>query len=152
MLSEYIKASGRLAALLYKEDIESVLRTERMGGFQLLGISDYTGQCTATVGILDAFWKSKGIIEPEEFREFCSPVVPLLMADRVFTSDECLDAQFMLYDYGEEFRESITFTLNLYAEGRLLKSLCTDERHVKVPLDFIRRPVRAGGGALGGRA
>ncbi len=140
MLSEYIKASGRLAALLYKEDIESVLRTERMGGFQLLGISDYTGQCTATVGILDAFWKSKGIIEPEEFREFCSPVVPLLMADRVFTSDECLDAQFMLYDYGEEFRESITFTLNLYAEGRLLKSLCTDERHVKVPLDFIRRP------------
>ena len=111
-----------------------------MGGFQLLGISDYTGQCTATVGILDAFWKSKGIIEPEEFREFCSPVVPLLLADRVFTSDECLDAQFMLYDYGEADRESVTFTLNLYVERRLIKSLRTEKRHVKVPLDFIRRP------------
>ena len=51
-LNDYIKASGDLAVKLYKEDIEAALRTKDFGGFELLSLSDYTGQSTATVGIL----------------------------------------------------------------------------------------------------
>ena len=61
-LNDYIKASGDLAVKLYKEDIEAALRTKDFGGFELLSLSDYTGQSTATVGILDVFYESKGLI------------------------------------------------------------------------------------------
>lgn len=71
-----------LAVKLYKEDIEAALRTEHMGGFELLSLCDLTGQCTATVGVLDAFHESKGLIAPEQFRAFCGPVVPLFWAKR----------------------------------------------------------------------
>lgn len=60
-LNDYIKASGDLAVKLYKEDIEAALRTKDFGGFELLSLSDYTGQSTATVGILDVFYESKGL-------------------------------------------------------------------------------------------
>ncbi len=70
-------ASGKLAVELYKEDIERELRTPGLGGFQLLDLHDYSGQGTALVGLLDAFWDSKGFIEPEAFRQFCAPTVLL---------------------------------------------------------------------------
>ncbi len=41
---DYIDASGNLAAKLYKEDIEAALRTQDFGGFELLSLTDYTGQ------------------------------------------------------------------------------------------------------------
>jgi len=75
---DYLNASGKLAALLYKEEIERALKTPGCSGFQLLDLHDFPGQGTALVGLLDAFWDSKGLIEPDEFRQFCSPVVPLI--------------------------------------------------------------------------
>jgi hypothetical protein len=89
----YVRDSGKLTALLYKEEIERALRTTNQAGFQLLQLNDFPGQGTATVGLLDAFWDSKGLITPEQFREFCSPVVPLLlMPKRTFQNDETFDA------------------------------------------------------------
>ncbi|MCD8380331.1 MAG: hypothetical protein LUC95_08480, partial [Lachnospiraceae bacterium] len=70
LLPEYIRASGDLALKFYKEEIEAAMRTEGFGGFELLSLTDYPGQCTATVGILDAFFDSKGITPPEEFSAF----------------------------------------------------------------------------------
>ena len=78
----YVHASGRLQVLAYKEDVESALRTEGFGGFHLLGLSDFPGQGTALVGVLDPFWDSKDYCSPEEFRRFCSPTVPLALLDR----------------------------------------------------------------------
>lgn len=75
---EMTLASGKLAALMYKEEIERAMKTSGMSGFQLLGIQDFPGQGTALVGLIDAFWDNKGAVTPEWFREFCSPVVPLL--------------------------------------------------------------------------
>ena len=71
-------ASGKLAALMYKEEIERAMKTSGMSGFQLLGLQDFPGQGTALVGLIDAFWDNKGAVSSEWFREFCSPVVPLL--------------------------------------------------------------------------
>lgn len=78
----YVHASGRLQVLSYKEDVESALRTEGFGGFHLLGLSDFPGQGTALVGVLDPFWDSKQYCSPEEFRRFCGPTVPLALLDR----------------------------------------------------------------------
>jgi hypothetical protein len=86
---DYLMASGKLAAILYKEEIERALKTPGFSGFQLLDLHDFPGQGTALVGILDAFWENKGIITPEEFRNFCAPVVPLVrFAKATYTNNE----------------------------------------------------------------
>ena len=98
---DFLMASGRLQVLCYKEDIESALRTPDMGGFQLLGLSDFPGQGTALVGVLDAFWEEKGYISPAEFRRFCNSTVPLARLDRrVYTADERLVADVEVAHFG----------------------------------------------------
>src|SRR5690606_34775258 len=79
---DFFRASGALAASLYREEIELALRTANLGGFQLLDLQDYPGQGTALVGMLDAFMDSKGLVTPARWREFCGPVVPLARFDR----------------------------------------------------------------------
>ena len=59
--ADFLHASGKLQALLYKEDIESALRTPGMGGFQLLDLHDFPGQGTALVGVLDAVLGLEGL-------------------------------------------------------------------------------------------
>ncbi|MDQ8205011.1 glycoside hydrolase family 2 TIM barrel-domain containing protein [Pelagicoccus sp. SDUM812003] len=100
---DFLIASGKLQTLCYKEDIESALRTPEMGGFQLLGLSDFSGQGTALVGVLDAFWEEKGYVSPAEFRRFCAPTVPLARFDRrVFTADETLIAEVEVAHFGPQ--------------------------------------------------
>jgi len=98
---DFLIASGKLQALCYKEDIEAALRTPEMGGFQLLGLQDFHGQGTALVGLVDAFWESKGYISAQEFRKFCASTVPLARLDkRVFTTAEHLTADIGIAHYG----------------------------------------------------
>jgi len=55
------------------------------------------------VGWLDAFWDSKGLITPEEFRRFCAPTVCLLrMPKRVWASKETFTAQAEMAHYGAQ--------------------------------------------------
>ena len=97
----YTRDSGELAALLYKEEVERALRTTNQAGFQLLQLNDFPGQGTSTVGLLDAFWDSKGLITPKEFRTFCGPVVPLLlMPKRTYQNDETFDAGIEVANFG----------------------------------------------------
>ncbi|HET6452927.1 MAG TPA: discoidin domain-containing protein [Armatimonadota bacterium] len=97
----FTQASGKLSAELYKEEIEVLLRTPGHGGFQLLDLHDFPGQGTALVGTLDAFWDSKGIVKPEEWRRFCSPTVPLLrMNKRTWTTDETFTARVQVAHFG----------------------------------------------------
>lgn len=72
LAKDYFYCSGQLAKACYKEEMESVFRSELLGGFQILDIQDFSGQGTALVGMLDAFMDNKGIIAPEEWREFCN--------------------------------------------------------------------------------
>src|SRR5208283_1792217 len=75
---KFFQATGRQAVLLYKEEIEVLLRSRGHAGFSLLDLHDYPGQGTALVGLLDPFWDSKGLVGPEVHRRYCGPVVPLL--------------------------------------------------------------------------
>lgn len=74
---EFAKASGALQVLLYKTELEAMLRTPSMDGFHLNGLMDYPGEGIALIGMLDAMGDSKGLITPEQFRRFCSETVAL---------------------------------------------------------------------------
>ena len=97
---DFHQASGLWSLQLYKQDIEMDLRTKNMAGFQLLDLQDYPGQGSAYVGILDAFMDPKGICTEREWRQWCAPVVPLLVADRFcFTNEEGLHAWIQVANY-----------------------------------------------------
>ncbi|QIL40294.1 glycoside hydrolase family 2 [Pedobacter sp. HDW13] len=99
--SDFTNASGKLAVLLYKEEIERALKTKNVSGFQLLDLHDFPGQGTALVGVLDAFWDSKGLIKPVDFRKFCAPVVPLIRFEKAtYTNNEVFKAQIEVANYG----------------------------------------------------
>jgi hypothetical protein len=99
--NDYLLASGKLAAILYKEEIERAMKTNGLSGFQLLDLHDFPGQGTALVGLLDAFWESKGLISAENFRQFCSPVVPLIRYKKaIYTTDETFEASIEILNNG----------------------------------------------------
>jgi len=96
------RASGRFAWKLYKEDIETVLRTPEFGGYQLLQLQDFPGQGEALIGLLDSFWDSKHILTPAEMRGFAGPTVPLARFSKfVWTNDETFTARVQLSHFGK---------------------------------------------------
>ncbi|WP_333865156.1 sugar-binding domain-containing protein [Sphingobacterium sp.] len=120
----YTMASGKLAAILYKEEMERALKTPGISGYQLLDLHDFPGQGTALVGLLDAFWDSKNIISAAEFRQFSAPVVPLLQFPKaVYSNDETFEAILDVSNYGQEALQNqrISWSLrdgtNIVAKG-----------------------------------
>ncbi len=98
---DFVRASGALAAICYREDIELALRTPGFGGFHLLDIQDFPGQGTALVGMLNDFMESKGIIEPAAWRQFCSETVPLMRMEKyTWTADETFKGKVQVAHYG----------------------------------------------------
>lgn len=137
---KFTEASGRFAALLYKEEIERALRTPEMDGFQLLGLQDFPGQGTALVGLLNVFWESKGILSAERFREFCGPIVPLARFPKaVYERGEVFRAQLQLANFERDLRGAPLRWLIRSGEGVVL---ATGECG---PIDFPAGAVTAGG-------
>ena len=115
---DFHKASGLWSLQLYKQDIEMDLRTKNMAGFQLLDLQDYPGQGSAYIGILDAFMDSKGLCTEREWRQWCAPVVPLLIADRFcFTNEEGIHAKIQIANYSGESLQGKTLHWELTAQG-----------------------------------
>lgn len=120
--SKYLMASGKLAAILYKEEIERALKTDGISGFQLLDLHDFPGQGTALVGLLNAFWESKGIISGQDFREFCSPVVPLLRFPKaVYTNNEIFEGELELCNYGSEVLKNKNLSWTVSKDGTIIQ-------------------------------
>jgi len=106
---DFFRASGALAVICYKEDIEAALRTRGFGGFQLLDLQDFPGQGTALVGILDAFMDSKGLITPAQWRQFCCETVPLVrMSKFTWTTNETFIAKAQIAHYGLSDLKDVT--------------------------------------------
>lgn len=65
---KYHVASARLSRLIYKEEVESFLRTPSCAGVHLLNVQDYTGQAEALVGWRDPFYALKrGFVDQPSF-------------------------------------------------------------------------------------
>lgn len=97
---DFMLASGMLQTALYKEEIESALRTPDYGGIQLLSVQDFPGQGTALVGMMDAFWTPKPYSDPERFRECCGPLVPLWSSQRFTVDGNHLEGEVLVSQYG----------------------------------------------------
>lgn len=124
------RASGKLAALCYKEDIESVLRTRDMAGYALLDLQDYPGQGSAWVGMCDAFMEPKSFIEPTWFRQFCAPVVPLLrFAKRTWSGSETFRARVEVAQYHRDALRDAVVHVRLFAGDNVVseRTLRLDE-------------------------
>lgn len=121
---DFLKASGALSALCYREEIEMALRTPGFDGFQLLDLQDYPGQGTALVGILNAFMESKGLISVDEWRNFCNDIVPLARFSKYcWKTGEVLEANIEVAHYGKENLTDQTIICSLVSgSGNLLYS------------------------------
>ncbi len=118
----FTQASGQFAAKLYKEEIERALKTKGFSGFQLLGLQDFPGQGTAIVGLVDAFWDSKGIIPSEEFRQFNAPVVPLArFAKAVYSTQESFQAGIHIANYYRESLKNAPIVWKLCDGNRIIR-------------------------------
>jgi hypothetical protein len=99
---DFAKASGKFSTILYKEDVEAGIRTYPYAGFHVLEARDYPGQGAALVGWLDAFWDSKGLITPEEFKKFADATVLIMrMPERIFTSGDAFTGFAQIAHYGK---------------------------------------------------
>lgn len=112
MAPSFLQASGRFATLLYKEEIERALKTKGFDGFQLLQLQDFPGQGTALVGLLNAFWQSKGLITPKEFRQFNSELTPLIRYPKaVYTNDETFIAGVELANFYKPLHAEVVWKI-----------------------------------------
>ena len=93
---EYHAASAKLNRLIYKEEVESFLRTPSCAGLQLLEVQDYTGQAEALVGWRDPFYALKtGFKGLSQFSTVWGPICFLARFPR-FT-----------YEVGETYRATL---------------------------------------------
>jgi beta-galactosidase len=134
---DFAWASGRFQVECYKEEIEANLRTPGLAGFQLLDLHDYLGQGTALIGVLDAFWESKGYVTPEEFRKFCGPVVPLAwLKKRVFTTDEKLEADYGVANFGSHTLEKSVVRWEIRDGSGKIVGVIPSNPIVDIPVGF----------------
>jgi len=150
---DFMRASGALSVICHREDIEAALRTPGFSGFQLLDLQDFPGQGTALVGMLNVFMESKGIIEPEAWRRFCSETVPLLLMEKyTWTTDETFTAEIKIAHYGAaDIPDArVTWTIG-DGEGQVVASGTLGPMTIKqgevfpvgrirVPLDRVKAP------------
>ena len=117
-----VEATGELSLLAYREEIESVLRSETLSGISLLGLQDFPGQGTALVGMLNAHLQPKPFpfAQPDRFRSFFSDVVPLILLPKyTVLSSEPIAMQLKLANYGK-VPLTETCTVQLMAGDKVL--------------------------------
>ena len=130
---DFVLASGKLAVICYREDIEAALRTPDFAGFQLLDVQDFPGQGTALVGILNAFMEPKGITTPEEWSQFCSEVVPLLIMEKyAWTNEETFNAGIEIAHYGkDDFQDAVVSWKVENSTGKILSEGSVNKEQIE---------------------
>ena len=98
----YARASLKTCLLMYKDEIESFLRTPSCAGLQLLGIQDYSGQGEALIGWFDSFYDRKpGAEEMIPVSTYFAPTVCLArFAKYTWKADETLIVKLVIHNYG----------------------------------------------------
>jgi len=100
-----VAASGMLANIAYREEIEAVLRTEGLSGTSLLALQDFPGQGTALIGMLNAHLEPKpyAFASPERFKRFFNDVVLLARFNKyTYRNAEALNIEIQLANYGKK--------------------------------------------------
>ena len=118
----YLSATTRFASILYKEELERALKTPGYSGYQLLGLTDYPGQGTALVGLLDVFWDGKDVESDARFKQACASVVPLASYEKaVYLNDEIFKASLRIANFSANTLEGAVLEWKLKGnDGRIL--------------------------------
>ncbi len=100
----YARASLMTNRLMYKDEIESFLRTPSCAGLQLLGVQDYSGQGEALIGWFDSFYDEKpGAERAVPVADYFAPVATLARFPKyVWRADETFTAKLVVHNYGPE--------------------------------------------------
>ena len=151
----YLSATTRFASVLYKEEMERALKTPGYSGFQLLGLTDYPGQGTALVGLLDVFWDGKDQASSARFKQACAPIVPLVSYEKAtYLNDEIFKASFKLANFSDQILKGAVLEWKLNgSDGRILANGQLDAQDVKIgndqvlgeistPLDMVKEAER----------
>ncbi|GAB1454694.1 beta-galactosidase [Draconibacterium sp.] len=116
---DFLMATGKLSAILYREEMERALRTPDLGGFQLLGLRDYQAQGSALIGMLNSLCESKGFISADEFKESCNKITLLLkMPKRVWLNNEEFKAELVIPNYGSSDLQNISIDWGIEVSGK----------------------------------
>ncbi|MDP4277381.1 MAG: beta-galactosidase [Bacteroidota bacterium] len=120
---DFQRASGALAAICYRAEIEAALKTQGLAGFQLLDLQDYPGQGTALVGMLDAFMDSKNVIKREKWIQFTNDVVPMLsFKTYCWNNTDVFSAKVLVSNYSNKsIHKKIKWMLT-DVQGQIIKS------------------------------
>ncbi len=111
---EFKEASGKLSALLYKDEIESFMRTPSCAGLQLLSMQDYIGQGEAVIGWLDSFYESKGTLDPDEAKQYLNEIVPLLVLPAYnWLGGDMIEVDVLLHQFGPRNLKNQKITCSL---------------------------------------
>ena len=131
---DFLMASGKLQLLCYKAEIEAALRTQNLAGIQLLSLNDYSGQGTALVGVLDAFWDEKGYVTAQEFRQFFGQTVPLARIPKfVFQNNETFHADIEVAHFGSKPLENIAAQWKVTdTSGTIITQGTLDKRDIPI--------------------
>lgn len=132
---KYVEATGELACIGYREEIEAVMRTESMSGISLLGLQDFPGQGTALVGMMNAHLcpKPYPFAEPERFRSFFTSRLPLVQLEKyTYENGEVVRADVIIANYG---KEEITGALEYTLSGKI--------HHISGKIGDLRCPLGA---------
>ena len=149
-----VEATGELALLCYRAEVEAVLRTPGMSGLVLLGLQDFPGQGTALVGMLNSHLRPKpyGFARPERFAAFFRDELPLALLERyTWLNRETLHAEVAVANYGvgdlrgpvrwrlhgEGFDRAGVLATAVFPRGEL-----TPAGTLEVALASIRQPTR----------
>lgn len=117
---DFFRSSGALSVQCYRMEIEAAMRSANLAGFQLLDLQDFPGQGTATVGILDAFMESKGLIEPAQWRAFCAKTVVMGVLDKfVFACGETVKCGIIISNTDKSFAAK-TINWRLINDGKVI--------------------------------
>lgn len=149
--NKMVEASGEIARIAYREEVEAVLRTKSMAGISLLGLQDFPGQGTALVGMINSHMEAKpyAFAEPEQFKKFFNEVVPLALLDKfTYTNAELLSAEIEVANYGKHrLIGDITYVLQdgeeniatgVFEKIDIPNGTVTAVGHIQVPLTMIR--------------
>ena len=146
----FARASLMTNRLMYKDEIESFLRTPSCAGLQLLGAQDYSGQGEALIGWLDSFYDAKpGAERAVPVAAYFAPVAHLArFAKYTWTSAETFTAKLVIHNYGEKPLEG-PFAWSIPAlgqSGAFTKTVpmgsVTEVGQISVPLADVKAPAK----------
>lgn len=153
-LPDFVEASGKWQIELTKEEFEAAYRTKELAGFHWLSLADFTGQNTAPVGFVDAFYDVKPYVDASKVRRWIAPTVLLArMKKRVYTSKDLFKAGIEVSHYGKE-KQLLEVTARLktsdgvvlkkweFTEKEFLQGSAQEIGQISFPLETITKPTK----------